>query len=175
MRIATSALAATLVLGTTVSLGLAAPAHAATTVLTDPADDVGGGVRLDVTRAALHNDDRAVVARVAFAEDVRGDLIVSLDPRGDTGVRLVASKSRDGSVSSQLLAGAFTDRGAVGEDPECRGLRVSWTDDVARLRMPSRCLHEGDYGAVRFSVLTENRNDSDLAPDRGSSDWVPRG
>lgn len=130
VRFSTVATAATLVLGMAAPLGLATPVHAATEVVTDPSGDtLGGGVRLDVTRAALANDDRVVVARVAFAEDVRGDLIVSVDPRGATGARMVARKKRDG----------------------------------------------GDYGAVRFSVPTENSSDSDVAPDGGSSGWIPRG
>jgi hypothetical protein len=48
------------------------------------------------------------------------------------------------------------------------------------MRMPSRCLQDGDYGAIRFSVLTEREADTDLAPERPngtlrSSAWLPRG
>ncbi len=175
MRIAKTAVAATLVLGVTAPLGLASPVHAASETVVDPVGDAGQGTRLDVVRATVANDDRTVVARVAFAEDVRGDLIVSLDPRGDTGVRLVASKKRDGTVTSRLLPGAFTDRRPAEDTPACRGLRVRWAEDLARLAMPSRCLQDGDYGAVRFSVLTENGSDSDFAPDRATSGWIPRG
>lgn len=143
--------------------------------MTDPAGDVGRPQRLDVTRAAVRNDDRLVVARVAFAEDRTGAVIVSLDPRGDSGLRLVATKKADGSVREQILPGAFTDGGDIDRPTPCRGLRVRWAEDLARLAMPSACLHDGDYGAVRFSVLTENGADSDVAPDRGTSGWIPRG
>ena len=48
------------------------------------------------------------------------------------------------------------------------------------LRMPSGCLHHGDFGAVRFAVLTEGARgggDTDDAPDarRGVTPWLPRG
>lgn len=175
MRISKAAFAATLVLGVAAPLGLAPPVHAATGVVSDPVGDAGGPQRLDVTRATVHNKDRLVVARVNLAEDEKGDIIVSLDPRGDSGLRLVATKKADGSVREQILPGAFTDRGDIDRPTPCRGLRVRWAEDVARLAMPSACLHDGDYGAVRFSVLTENGADSDIAPDRGTSGWIPRG
>jgi hypothetical protein len=42
--------------------------------------------------------------------------------------------------------------------------------------MPSRCLHDGDYGALRFVVLTEHGSDSDFAlPAPRGTDWVTRG
>lgn len=47
--------------------------------------------------------------------------------------------------------------------------------------MPSRCLQRGNYGAVRFSVLTEDSGaDIDWAPedatgDIDSTEYVPRG
>lgn len=175
MRISKAAVAATLVLGMVAPLGLASPMHAASEVVTDPVGDAGGPARLDVTRTAVNNDDRSVVARVAFAEDRHGVVIVSLDPRGDSGLRMVARKRADGSVRGRVLPGAFTDRGPVEDVGPCRGLRVRWADDVARLAMPSTCLHDGDYGAVRFSVLAENGSDSDFAPDAGTSGWIPRG
>ena len=62
---------------------------------------------------------------------------------------------------------------------------MRWDDakDVAVVRLPSRCLDEGDYGAVRFKVLTEIGSDTDLMPDQtGPNDnvfpwshWVARG
>jgi hypothetical protein len=47
--------------------------------------------------------------------------------------------------------------------------------------LPSRCLRGGDYGAIRFAVLTERGSgDTDVAPesangDIGVSGWIPRG
>jgi len=180
MRISRAAVAA-LVLGVVGPVGVVAPAHAASRVLTDPAGDAGGVKRLDITRAKVRNRDHAVVARVTFAKAVAGDLIVSIDPRGAKGLRLVAERKRDGTITSRVLPGAFTDRGGAAGSEPCTDLRVQWIQDVARLVMPSTCLHDGDYGAIRFAVLTENRaTDSDYTPETdtgniGVSGWIARG
>ena len=75
------------------------------------------------------------------------------------------------------LPGAFTDRRVAGE--RCSGFRVRWLDDrpVVRMSMPSRCLDSGDYGAIRFAVLTERGSDTDYAPGgpADASAWIPRG
>ncbi|MCM3516522.1 hypothetical protein [Nocardioides sp. P86] len=182
MRLLPAAAAAALVLGVAAPLALTAPASAVTVVVTDPTGDAGGVKRLDVTRVKVANDDRRVVVRTTFAADRSGVLVVSLDPRGDTGLRLVARKNGSGDVSAEVVEGAFTDREPTEAPLECDGLRLRWADDVARLSMPSTCLHDGDYGAVRFSVLTERAGggDSDEAPQTaqgeiGSSVWIPRG
>ena len=87
-----------------------------------------------------------------------------------------------GTTENFVLAGAFTDRGAGGRALQCRGFRVRWSDEepVVTLRMPSRCLDDGDYGAIRFAVLTERGADVDFAPETPRGDvsvsaWVPRG
>jgi hypothetical protein len=42
--------------------------------------------------------------------------------------------------------------------------------------MPQACLNGGDYGAVRFAVLTERVSDTDSAPDNASeTSWISRG
>ena len=48
------------------------------------------------------------------------------------------------------------------------------------LRLPARCLDNGNYGAEQLTVLTEGRRgDTDLAPDARhdarASAWIPRG
>ncbi len=155
----------------------AAPAGAATQIVTDPSDDAAGR-GLDVTRVAVHNQDRRVVVRVRFVEAVRGDLIVSVDPRGARGVRLVSEHRPGGTTTSYVLPWAFTDAAARRTVP-CRGFRVRWDleAETARLVMPSRCLRGGDYGAIRFAVLTERRGgDVDFAPESPEdSTWIPRG
>jgi hypothetical protein len=87
-----------------------------------------------------------------------------------------------GHTQNAVLPGAFTDRAAPADPPKCRAFRVSWSADEPRvtMRIPSRCLNGGDYGAIRFAVLTERRSDTDWAPERphgdvGPSPWVPRG
>ena len=160
-------------------MAVAAPAAAQQRSITDPAGDADNP-GLDITGATVHNRDHAVVATVRFTELVRGDLIVSVDPRGARGVRLVSRYTGDGPGRTILVAGAFTDRGDFSERPvRCRGLEADWSVEksTATLRMPARCLHHGRYGAVRFAVLTERGADTDFAPDRrsGVSGWIARG
>lgn len=55
----------------------------------------------------------------------------------------------------------------------CKGLNVIWDHerDRARVRLPSRCFREGDYGAVKVKVITEIGSDADVAPKDGSGEW----
>ena len=159
------------------SLGVAAPVTAAVGPLDDPTGDAGGG--LDVVHSTLDNRDRSIRITVRFDEAERGDLIVSVDPRGARGVRLVSEYRPAGKTKNFVVAGAFTDK-RVGGVLKCAGFKVRWNADTdrARLTLPSTCLQDGDYGAVRFSVLTERASggDADLAPDdETSSAWIPRG
>jgi hypothetical protein len=155
-------------------------ASAATIALDDPVGDAGGAKRLDLTRVTVANDDHRVVVRVVFADDRPGDLIVSIDPRRALGLRLIAQKraGRDGDdvISQRVLPGAFTDATTRSGTVTCDGYRLRWSGTVARLVMPSRCLHGGDYGAVRIAVLTENGSDSDYAPEtKNATSWIARG
>jgi hypothetical protein len=159
---------------------LASPALAAQVTVQDPAGDAANR-GLDITRVSVRNLDHAVVVKVRFVESVRGDLIVSIDPRRATGLRLVSEHRPGGETRNAVVAGAFTDRKMPEETKTsaCRGFRVTWRADapVVRVRMPSRCLHGGDYGAIRFAALTERGGDSDYTPETrsGASRWIPRG
>lgn len=179
MKLARKAAATTL---TVAALSLAsAPALAAQQTVHDPTGDASAH-GLDIVAATVRNLDRAVVVRVRFAKAVRGDLIVSVDPRGGRGLRLVSEYRPTAHTNNVVMAGAFTDK-HVPKNPgplACKGFRVTWSAETptVRMRMPSHCLHAGDYGAVRYAVLTEERGgDSDYAPDtkRGASGWIPRG
>lgn len=157
----------------------AAPGSAAHLTLDDPAGNASGR-GLDVTSATLRNLGHRVVVDVEFVRSVRGDLIISIDPRHDRGLRLISEYDPTGHTRSFVLDGAFTDR-HVGEHADripCRGFRVRWSADepTVRLTMPATCLDDGDYRAVRYAVLTERGSDTDYAPgEQGSSDWVKRG
>ena len=161
------------------SLGVAAPAVAAVGPLDDPTGDAGSG--LDVVRSTLDNRDHSIRVTVRFDAAKRGDLIVSVDPRGARGVRLVSAYRPAGTTKNRVLAGAFTDKQLGGGVVECAGFKVRWNADTdrARLTLPSTCLQDGDYGAVRSAVLTERAaggGDADFAPDdEASSAWIPRG
>jgi hypothetical protein len=162
----------------TVLLATATSASAAELRLADPAGDAPRG-QLDIISVTLDSRERAVVARVDLVDVVRGDVILSVDRRGGQGVLMVTERRSDGTTKSQLRAGAFTDtRG--GGPLRCRGFSATWDekDAVVTFRLPSRCWADGDYGAVRFTALTERGGgDSDLAPDEGreASRWIARG
>jgi uncharacterized DUF497 family protein len=162
---------------------LAAPAaHAQSLTVQDAAGDAANG-KLDITSATVRNGDYRLVATVALAEMEKGSVIVSVDRRRGKGIRLVSVRRADGTVHSRVLKGAFTDTDVDGGAVTCKKFRSVWDDDAGTvtLRMPSACWHGGDYGAVRFAVLTEKHGaDHDAAPtaDDGSitaSAWVPRG
>jgi hypothetical protein len=159
---------------------LSAPAHAAVGTVDDEAGDASE-TGLDITGARLDNGDDALVVRVRFDRVRRGDLIVSVDPRGAAGLRLVSKYRPNGNTRNRVLPYAFSD---TGDEPapatSCRRFRVRWNQerDAARLRLPAGCLQDGEYGDVRFAVLTEDGGgDADYAPDnqRGVSAFVARG
>lgn len=167
------------VAGATVSALLltAVPSYAQQLSVTDPSGDaVGRG--LDIVVANIDNRDHRIVARVRFTDSVRGDVIVSIDRRHGTGLRLISEHRPAGETTNDVEAGAFTDQRA-GRRVKCPGFRVRWLTDrpVVRMSLPARCLNSGNYGAVRFAVLTERRSDTDYAPGDPvrSSGWIPRG
>jgi hypothetical protein len=178
-RLAAASLPFSLALAVTVATAL--PASARTSAVTDPTGDAGGGP--DVTRVVVANRAHAVVAHVSLAAVERGHVIVSIDRRHGQGRSLVSLRGADGSTRDFVLGAAFTDERPAGR-VSCGGFRVTWQEDGSgvTMRMPSRCLHHGAFGAVRFSVLTEAGSgaDADYAPqDRqgelSSSAWIPRG
>jgi len=156
-------------------------AHAQSLTLTDPAGDTSRS-GLDITTVKVRNRDHAVIAKVSFVDAVRGDLIVSLTARHGPGVRIISKHRPQAGDSTFLLPGSFAKAGAR---LPCRGLTGAWDDDLetVKVRMPSRCLAEGNYGAIRFAVLTEpakGGGDVDCAPERANGDishsaWIPRG
>jgi hypothetical protein len=155
----------------------AAPSHAQQVRVTDPSGDAEGP-GLDIVSVRVDNRDYRVVAWVRFAEDARGDVIVSTDRRRGTGLRMVSEHRPAGDDKSFLAPGAFTDRSA-GPDVDCPGFRAVWQEDrpVVRMSLPARCLNSGNYGAIRFAALTERRDDTDFAPEDPdvSSEWLSRG
>ena len=157
-------------------------ATAQSSSLDDPAGDAVNGT-LDITGAVIDNRDHRLVAKVDLAELEKGSVIVSVDRRHGDGVRLVARRGADGTVVGRVFAGAFSDTDITSTTVRCGGFTATWDDDAGTvtLRMPSRCWNDGDYGAVRFAVLTERRGgDRDYAPvdedgDITSTAWVARG
>ncbi len=152
-----------------------APAQAQNLQITDPAGDAPSG-GLDITAATVSNRDRAVVVRVSFERAMRGELIVGVKAR-DGGRVVAVSEHRPLRGDRNFLF-----KPATGEKWDCRGFGVTWDhdSDTATVRLPSRCLDGGDYGAVRVFLLTEEAGggaDMDTAPETatGWTTWIPRG
>ena len=147
------------------------------TVVDEPGDTIDPG--LDITSVSFKNRDSAVVVDFTFTRDRRGQIIVAIDSRGGPVVGIISQHPASGDDKTFLIE-------RNGEEVPCRGLSSDWNRAAAtlRLRLPSRCLDGGDYGALRFWALIEGyRSDSsdvDYAPespdgDLRFTDWVPRG
>jgi hypothetical protein len=167
-------------------LALASPAAADTGTVRDPAGDAVTAPQdsgLDVTGATVDNGARRLVVTVSFDALERGSLVVSVAPRGESGVRLVTTFRPGHRARSFVVAGSFEDSrpgGRVG----CARYGVVWDQAAAtaRLSVPPRCLARG-YDDVRFALLTETDGaDTDYAPDAGHDTedlghtrWIARG
>jgi hypothetical protein len=152
-----------------------APAHADRTTVTDEAGDARGR-GLDITSVSMRNLDRAVVVTLTFTQDRPGEIFVGLQPRHHRASVIYSSHRRTGPDDTD-----FFTRPAH----QCQRLSSDWHRRAAtlELRVPARCLHEGNYGALRVAVGTEGHRggeDVDHAPedrngDSAWSDWVARG
>ena len=162
----------------TAALGLAlvpGPALAQEAVLTDPAGDARNE-GLDFVRVKLSSLDHRIVVRARFVKAKRGDVIVAIQPPGDRGVRLVSEYRPKGTTRNFVLAGGFRARGTGPTQLACPGFKVVWrpAKELARMSLPSTCLNDGDYGAVRFTFLSE-RGGSDTDGASEISPRIPRG
>jgi hypothetical protein len=95
------------------------------------------------------NRDHAIVATVSFVRVAHGDLGVAIKARGDRRRQLVG-------VTSVHRADGDTNRfRTIAGVRKCKGLRVTWdaTTDRVRMRVPSRCLDNGNYGAVKVQAI----------------------
>ncbi len=166
IRVASVVLSVGLAVG--LSLALAPAASAAELTVTDPARD-NEAPGLDIVSAVLQNTDYTVSGTVSFRADRDGTLIVGLKARERGVLRVVSKHHADGGGRNVLL-----DRnGRIA----CDGLVVNWNNASASAtyKVPSTCLWQGNYGAVRPWFLTEGLNsgsDIDLAT---STEFVPRG
>jgi hypothetical protein len=158
-------------------VGTSGPASAQGLSFTDPAGDAAGR-GLDITHVTVRNGDRGITARVKFRRVMRGDLIIGVQTRSGLGAALI-SEHRPVRGDRNFVETAGGDR--------CRAFAVTWNADAqaAAMRMPARCLRGGNYGALRFFVLTEDSPDRgvdiDVAPNVDGTQqtpwtgWVPRG
>ena len=131
----------------------------------DPAGDGQKGRALDITGFRLANNDRAIVVAISFVRTARGDLGVRLVDRTGAEVAVFNTHRASGDAVS-----VWSEDGVQ----RCPNVRVRWNDetDSVRLRLPSGCYQDGDYGAVRAKVITEIGSDADFAPKSANGSWV---
>ena len=156
------------VLVSTSMLVPAAPAVAERVTAPDPAGDGLKGQALDVTSIKVMNRDHAIVTVISFVRAAHGDMGVRFQTRDDRRREWAVVFTRHRAKGDRALYGQY------GEVHDCRGLRVTWDHeaDTARVRLPSHCFREGDYGAVHVKAITEIGSDADLAPKNPSGKWV---
>jgi hypothetical protein len=168
------------VMVTSSPLALPSPASARhLSVLDDRGDTVTRG--LDITDAAFSNRNNALHIDLVFAHDRPGDIIAAVKVKGGSLIRVVGRHHPDHDPYRAFLVD--TDGARV----PCRNLNAgsSGNEFEARfwVRIPSRCLDGGDYGAVRHWVRTERFRsgaDVDHAPEKPSgaitfTRVIPRG
>jgi hypothetical protein len=168
---------AAVVLGLTVALmAVAAPAQAQQITVSDPAGDTTGR-GLDIVSAKIRNRDHALVTKVRFAKDIRGTFIEAIRLRHGHLFALVIEHRKTGADTIHLIS-------RQSGELQCANMTSTWDRPAARvrLRLPSSCLDEGNYGALRVWLLSEKRNgsDVDLAPTNADesirfTSWIPRG
>ena len=135
--------------------------------VSDPAGDGLKGHRLDITGVKLANRDHAIVVTLSVVRVALGDLAVDIKARGDSAEETTA-------VSSVHRSGGDTNRFfTIDGEQQCGGLRVRWnpTTDRVRVRVPSRCIDRGNYGAVAVKAIFEIGSDADFAPKGPKGGW----
>ncbi|MCZ3387954.1 MAG: hypothetical protein LH645_02255 [Actinomycetia bacterium] len=165
-RVISVALSACFTFGLTLSLAPAA--SAAELTVTDPARD-NDGQGLDIVSGMLDNTDYTLTGTVGFRADRDGTLIVGLKARERAIVRLVSRHRADGGGRNVLL----DRRGRIA----CEGLVVNWNgaSATATFGIPSTCLWQGNYGAVRPWFLTERLDSGTDVDFATTKEFVARG
>jgi hypothetical protein len=151
------------------ALVLAAPrALAAEVVVADPAHDTDRS-GLDLLSATIDNTDYALSVHVGYTRHRSGNTIVGVDARGRETLRVVNSHHAHGRDRTMLLD---SDRRIA-----CDGLASRWRPRAAELTLvvPSACLWDGDYGALRTWVLTEPLHSGADVDQLVQHAWVARG
>jgi len=153
---------------TALAIGLAPAASAAELTVTDPARD-NAGRGLDIVSAVVDNDDYVLTGTVSVSADRDGTLIVGLKAH-DRGLVRVVSKHHEAGRSRSLL---IDNDGRV----TCDGLTVRWNAKArsATFSVPSTCLWDGNYGAVRPWFLTEGLDSGSDVDFATTDDFVARG
>jgi hypothetical protein len=108
-----------------------------------------------------------IVVRISVVRVALGDLGVGIKARGDSTkeTAAVTSAHRSGGDTNRLFA-------AEGEQ-QCNGFRVRWNQitDRVRVRVLSRCIDGGDYGAVAVKAIFQIGSDADFVPKGPKGGW----
>jgi len=146
----------------------ASPALADSDTLSDPAGEVELRF-LDITEASVNNGERSIQASITFAEDRRGTVIVGVETRFH-GVWRIVNKHRDSAPDRTFLV---NEEGRVA----CDGLTGSWdrSTATAEYTLPSRCINDGNFGAIKPWLLTEPLNSGSDGDLTGFRNWIARG
>jgi hypothetical protein len=168
---------AALVLGlTTAMMAIAVPAQAQQLTVSDPVGDTTAR-GLDIVGATIHNRDRGIVTNVTFAKDRHGTFIEVFRARNGHFFALVIEHRRTGPDTIHLIS-------RRSGELQCTHMSSTWQRSAARvrLRVPSKCIDGGDYGAIHMWLLSEKRSgaDVDMAPTKPNgairfTSWIPRG
>jgi hypothetical protein len=149
---------------------MASPAEAEQLTIADPAGDAQAG-GLDITGVHIRNRDHAILSTVTFVRDRPGLVIAAVKVRRGPFLRVVSEHRSSGADSVVLV-------NRRGREVPCGGLTSEWDRSAAtvQLRLPSRCVNDGNYGAIRSPwTLIESlgsSNDVDLARTKR---WISRG
>jgi hypothetical protein len=143
-------------------------ANAEALSITDPSgDNVRRG--LDIVGARVDNADYALTVDLNVRADRSGTTVVGVRAHDRGTLRIVNLHDLEGPDRTVLL----NKNGRIA----CAGLSAEWNDNSSELTLsvPSSCLWQGNYGAVRPWLLTEGlKSGSDV--DYAASDaWVSRG
>lgn len=145
-------------------------AQAAELTLTDPAGD-NEQTGLDIIGSTIVNGDYAVSVTISFRRARSGFYAASLKAR-ERGLLRVAGEYRPHTgVTREFLLDAD---GRL----RCEGLTSDWdaTSASVTFQVPSTCLWQGNYGAIRVPwLLTESIADHGDVDVAGPSGWIPRG
>jgi len=146
----------------------ASPAFADSDTLSDPAGEVAPRF-LDITEASVNNGERSIQASITFAEDRRGTVIVGVETRFH-GVWRIVSKHRDTGPDRTFLV---NEEGRVA----CDGLTGKWdrANATVAFTLPSRCINNGNFGAIKPWLLTEPLNSGSDGDLTGFESWIARG
>ncbi|MFL6182586.1 MAG: hypothetical protein ACJ73J_09775 [Actinomycetes bacterium] len=143
-------------------------AHAAALTFTDPSGDTSRP-GLDLINATLDNGDYTVTIDINFKAHKSGTTVVGLRARERGTLRIANLHDADGRDRTLLLNSS----GRIA----CDGLSAQWRDKRAALRLevPSGCLWQGNYGAIRPWLLTEGLKSGSDVDYAATDTWTPRG